>query len=168
MRCLAIFGWEMNTAIACNVRVIVMGIWYCGTVAGMDAMLLRYCGTVAHSYCGTVLHGVVLWYLCDISSMQGSVVGVGRVVSRLDQSEERMTVRRVKTKVADQTWQYQGEELCAESTLGAFAILLLLFSALCSVHLVSWWGHPMSNKGVNPDTRCTDDSTPGFTQEKCK
>ena len=43
-------------------------------------------------------------YLCHISSMQGSVVRVGRVISGLDHSEEGMTVRRVQTKVADQTW----------------------------------------------------------------
>ena len=36
--------------------------------------------------------------------MHGSVVGVGRVVTSLDKSEERMTVRRVESKVADQTW----------------------------------------------------------------
>jgi hypothetical protein len=35
--------------------------------------------------------------------MHGSVVGVGRVVTSLDKSEERMTVRRVESKVADQT-----------------------------------------------------------------
>ena len=55
-------------------------------------------------YCGTVLHGVLSWYLGHISSMHGSVVGVSRVVSGLDQSEEGMTVRRVEAKVADQTW----------------------------------------------------------------
>ena len=39
--------------------------------------------------------------------MHGSVVGVGRVISGLNQSEERMTIRRVETEVTDQTWEYQ-------------------------------------------------------------
>ena len=85
----------------CKIRVIVVNNGYLvlchiGRNRHKDAML--------HFYCGSVLHGVVLWYLCHISSMHGSVVGVGRVVTSLDKSEERMTVRRVESKVADQTW----------------------------------------------------------------
>jgi len=35
--------------------------------------------------------------------MHGSVIGVGRVISRLHEAKEGMAVRRVKVEVADQT-----------------------------------------------------------------
>ena len=55
--------------------------------------------------------------------MHGSVVGVGRVVASLDQSEEGMTVRRVEAKVADQTWWDQlGHMVVAEHIPGPWAI----------------------------------------------
>ena len=115
VRCLAIFGWEMNTAIACNIRVIISDGWYCVTLAGMDTINYVetcYCGTLAHCYRGTALHGeVLMWYLCHVGSMHGSVIGVGRVISRLDEAKEGMAVGRVKVEVADQTWEYQVGEV---------------------------------------------------------
>ena len=44
-------------------------------------------------------------YLCHVSSMQGSVVRVGRVITGLDQPEEGVADHRVQTEVADETWQ---------------------------------------------------------------
>ena len=84
-------------------------------LAGMDTInyvAICYCGTLVHCYCGTALHGeVLMWYLCHVSSMHGSVIGVGRVISRLDEAKEGMAVRRVKVEVADQTWEYQVGEM---------------------------------------------------------
>ena len=50
-------------------------------------------------------------YLCHVGSMHGSVIGVGRVISRLDEAKEGMAVGRVKVEVADQTWEYQVGEV---------------------------------------------------------